>query len=291
MKKERLAKAEAEKAAEAEKKAQEADDEALSKKTEEIKLDKDETVVVDENHKDNDDGVISCSTGSPHFTPKSVDLTADAAQEKQEVPPVSGAPPAPVEEEEPLPVRARPAYDSAGESSDSPVEDWEALYSSDDMARKPRLTQANPATAQDEYDSEEEKMPEPWNAICIVGVRVYSKDENLELRTVMEGGELLEGGMGSKGPADLDNAQSNAGGGRVADKKTFEVKPEEDSKASPPLIRKDDRYMEDEGTSGEKYSSIKSYFHIDSAFTTRVNSPAPTPYEHDRRLEFPASSR
>ncbi|PCD19468.1 calpain family cysteine protease [Fusarium graminearum] len=55
-------------------------------------------------------------------------------------------------------------------------------------------------------------MPEPWNAICIVGVRVYSKDENLELRTVMEGGELLEGGMGPRGNVDLDDAQSNAGG-------------------------------------------------------------------------------
>ncbi|KPA36212.1 calpain, partial [Fusarium langsethiae] len=177
------------------------------------------------NHKDNDDGVISCSTGSPHFTPKSVDLTADAAQDKEEVPPVSEAPPAPVEEEEPLPVRVRPAYDSAGESSDSPVEDWEALYSSDDMARKPRLTQANPAAAQDEYDSEEEKMPEPWNAICIVGIRVYSKDEYLELRTVMEGGELLEGGMGSKGNTELDDAQSNAGGVRIPDERASESHP------------------------------------------------------------------
>ncbi|VTO90208.1 unnamed protein product [Fusarium graminearum] len=87
-----------------------------------------EKVVVDENHKDNDDGVISCSTRSPHFTPKSVGLTADAAQDKQEVPPVSEAPPAPVEEE---------------------------------------------------------KVPGPWNAICIVGVRVYSKDEYLELRTCL----------------------------------------------------------------------------------------------------------
>jgi hypothetical protein len=227
IKKDILAKAEAEKAAEAEKKAQEADDEALSKKTAEILSanDKGETVVVDENHKDNDDGVISCSTGSPHFTPKSVDLTADAAQEKQEVPPVSVAPLAPVEQEEPLPVRARPAYDSAGESSDSPVEDWEALYSSDDMSRKPRLTQANPAAAQDEYDSEEERMPEPWNAICIVGVRVYSKDENLELRTIMEGSGLLEGGMGPKGDADLDDAQSNAGGVRIPDERASESHP------------------------------------------------------------------
>ncbi|ENH69858.1 hypothetical protein FOC1_g10009361 [Fusarium oxysporum f. sp. cubense race 1] len=292
MKKERLAKAEAEKAAEAEKRAQEADDEGLSKKTEEIKIseDKDEPVVVDEHHKDHDDAVISVSTGSPHLTPKSMDSTAEGAEEKQEVPPVSGGPPAPIEEEEPLPIRPRPAYDSAGESSDSPVEDWEALYSSDDMVRKPRLTQANQTAAQDDYDSEEEKMPEPWNAICIVGVRVYSKDENLELRTVMEGGELLEGGMGPKGAADLDNAQSNAGGGRADDKDASKTK-QDDDRSYPPVIRKDGKYVEDETTSGEKYSSIQSYFHIDSAFTTRVNSPAPTPYEHDRRLEFPAASR
>ena len=230
MKKERLAKAGAEKTTEAEKKAHEADDEALSKKAE-MKLETNKTVVVDEHHKENDDGVISCSTGSPHSTPKSVSSTADAAQEKQEMPPVSGGPPAPVEQEEPLPVRARPAYDSAGESSDSPVEDWEALYSSDDLARKPRPTQANFAAAQDDHgpeedDSEEMKMPEPWNAICIVGVRVYSKDEKLELRTVMEDGELIEGGMGPKGAADLDNAQSNAGGARVGHQDAFKSNPE-----------------------------------------------------------------
>lgn len=299
MKKERLVKAEAERAAEAEKKAQEADDEALNKKAEEMKLsaeDKDEPVVVNEHHKDLDDAVISVSTGSPHFTPKSVESTADAAGEKEEVPPVSGGPPpAPIEEEQPYPVRSRPAYDSAGESSDSPVEDWEALYSSDDMARKPRLTQANQAGAQEEWDSEEEKMPEPWNAICIVGVRVYSKDENLELRTVMEGGELLEGGMGPKGAGDLDNAQSNAGGGRAGDRYVRKSRSEERRIYTPVIqkavIHKDGKYVEDEGTTGEKYSSIKSYFHIDSAFTTRVSSPAPTPYEHDRRLEIPPTSR
>ncbi|KAF4989698.1 hypothetical protein FGRMN_8967 [Fusarium graminum] len=292
LKKERLARAEAEKAAEAEKKAQEADDEALRQKTEEINLsgaDRDGPVVVNGHLKDLDDGVISVSTGSPNFTPKSHDSTADAANEKQDVPPVSGAPPAPVEQEEPLPTRPRPAYDSAGESSDSPVEDWEALYSSDDMARKPRLTQANQANPQEEYDSEEEKMPEPWNAICIVGVRVYSKDENLELRTVMESGELLEGGMGPKGAGDLDNAQSNAGGGR-ADGFVRKSRSEE-RKIYTPAIHRDGKYLADDGTSGERYSSIKSYFHIDSAFTTRVSSPAPTPYEHDRRLELPPTSR
>ncbi|KAF9771032.1 hypothetical protein IL306_011346, partial [Fusarium sp. DS 682] len=86
---------------------------------------------------------------------------SDGAEEKQEVPSVSGGRPSPIEEEEPLPIRPRPAYDSAGEQFDSPVEDWEALHSSDDVDRKPRITQTNQPAAQDYYDSEEEKMPEP----------------------------------------------------------------------------------------------------------------------------------
>ncbi|KAF5691749.1 calpain [Fusarium globosum] len=210
MKKERLAKTEAQKAAEAEKRALEADDEALRKKTEEIKIseDKDEPVVVYEHHKDHDDAVISVSTGSPHLAPNSMDSTAESAEEKHE--------------------------------------DWEALYSSDDMARKPYLPQANQAAAQDDYDSEEEKMPEPWNAICIVGVRVYSEDENLELRPVMEGGELLEGGMGSKGTADLDDAQSNAGGGRADDQDASKTKQDDgEGQEIPPGVGEDSKDTED----------------------------------------------
>ena len=61
---------------------------------------------------------------------------------------------------------------------------------------------------------EEAGLPDPWNAICIVGFRVYSKDEDLDLRVVIEGGELAEGGMGEKGAQDLDNAQMNAAGAR-----------------------------------------------------------------------------
>ncbi|RSL41421.1 hypothetical protein CEP53_012765 [Fusarium sp. AF-6] len=268
---------------------------------EQVADDKDEPVVIDKDGKDSseqdskdsdkketqvpDDAVMSVSTGSPQFTPKTIDSTTVIVEEKQEVPPVSGPPPAPVEEEEPMPVRPRPIYDSAGESSDSPVEDWEALYSSDDLTRKPRLTQSNQAVHVDDYDSEEERMPDPWNAICIVGIRVYSKDDGLELRTVMEGGELLEGGMGEKGAADLDNAQSNAGGVRAGDDKEAPKDKTEDDKLYPPVVRKDGGVIEEVTTTGERNSTIKSYFHIDSADTTRMNSPAPTPYEFDRRLE------
>ncbi|KAI0887153.1 cysteine proteinase [Annulohypoxylon maeteangense] len=110
-----------------------------------------------------------------------------------------------------------PAYSSDGDSSDSPVEDWELLYSSDDMTRKPRMatTQPTTTTADNAVESDGESgLPDPWNAICIIGFRVYSKDEDLDLRVVLEGGDMAENGMGEKGPADIDNAQMNAGGER-----------------------------------------------------------------------------
>jgi hypothetical protein len=109
---------------------------------------------------------------------------------------------------------------SDGESSASPIDDWEELYSSDDMSRKPRMAAPPPprnaVASKYRDDTEDENEPEPWNAICVVGLRVYSKDEDLELRVVIEGGELGEGGMGEKGGVDLDNAQANAGGARTA---------------------------------------------------------------------------
>ncbi|OHE91743.1 calpain family cysteine protease [Colletotrichum orchidophilum] len=115
----------------------------------------------------------------------------------------------------PVPVSTPKIDDSDGNSSDSPIEDWEKLYSDDDMVRKPRLTPPGPPKRHDErYESEEDGLPDPWNAICIMGVRVYSMDEDLEVHIVMEGGELVEGGMGKKGEADLENAQVNADGER-----------------------------------------------------------------------------
>ncbi|KAI1484060.1 cysteine proteinase [Daldinia eschscholtzii] len=121
------------------------------------------------------------------------------------------------------------AYSSECDSSDSPVEEWELLYSSDDMSKKPRMASAPAATTNSENAVEsdgESGMPDPWNAICIVGFRVYSKDEDLELRVVLEGGDMAENGMGEKGAADIDNAQMNAGGERekqVNDRVTDEV--------------------------------------------------------------------
>ncbi|KAI1500431.1 hypothetical protein F5X99DRAFT_239851 [Biscogniauxia marginata] len=119
-----------------------------------------------------------------------------------------------------------PAYSSDCDSSDSPIEDWELLYSSDDMSKKPRMAnpQPPPATNDNTVESDgESSLPDPWNAICIMGFRIYSKDEDLDLRVVIEGGELAEGGMGEKGGADIDNAQMNAGGDREKNKDVDKV--------------------------------------------------------------------
>lgn len=103
--------------------------------------------------------------------------------------------------------------ESDGYSSDSPVEDWEKLYADDDP--KPAVRDAeSPTSPTKEAESDDEDAPEPWNAIAVVGFRVYSKDENLELRVIMEGGELEQDGMGNLGEADLDNAVVNAAGQR-----------------------------------------------------------------------------
>ncbi|KAL2020012.1 hypothetical protein VTK56DRAFT_8915 [Thermocarpiscus australiensis] len=185
----------------------------------------------------NQDAAASCSGGSgssgaPTPTPKTdtapPQSTDGKDKEKASVPPAdasktgndtstSGAKPGPAQS---TPSKKAPNMyvTSDGESSASPIEDWELLYSSDDMSRKPRMAAPPPpaTAAASKYcdETEDENEPDPWNAICVVGLRVYSKDEGLELRVVMEGGELEEGGMGEKGGVDLDNAQANAGGAR-----------------------------------------------------------------------------
>ena len=171
------------------------------------------------------------SSGTPSPTPKSDTASASSEgkdQEKVPVPPadakVSGGPPPapPKASPKPPPTKKQPNMyvTSDGESSASPISDWEELYSSDDMSRKPRMAAPPPpntvTVSRYRDDTEDENEPDPWNAISVVGLRVYSQDEDLELRVVIEGGELGEGGMGEKGGVDLDNAQANAGGARTA---------------------------------------------------------------------------
>ena len=194
---------------------------------------------------------------------------------------------------------------AVADSSDSPVSDWENLYSDDDMVRKPRQQPYNPTTQADRYPSEDESLPDPWNAVCVIGFRVYSKDENLELRVVMEGGEFLEGGMGEKGARDLDDAQENAAGDRegddacVAKYPTVVIKGEdgtwteqsgeedgddesEDEKKAERKSKKEKKKKQaeskkvDEDVDGEDFVTAKS-----GASTPGIDTPAPTPMPDD----------
>lgn len=121
-----------------------------------------------------------------------------------------------------------PAADSDGYSSDSPVEDYENLYEPDDTTST--LVSASPTTPTSDKskdsksDDEDADAPDPWNAIAVVGFRVYSKDKDLELRVIMEGGLLEQDGMGTLGEADLDNGVANAGGQRGKQQQVSEGK-------------------------------------------------------------------
>ncbi|KAM0277223.1 hypothetical protein ACHAQH_005944 [Verticillium albo-atrum] len=179
---------------------------------------------------------------------------------------------------------------SDGESSDSPIEDHELLYSDDDLVRKPRAKPAGPPLTKAEiYESEDENAPDPWNAICVIGVRIYTMDEDLELKVVMEGGDLEEGGMGKKGGADLDDAQVNAGGER-----DNEAEPEPASAASSiqgdgennDALAVDDQKSLDDDSKSEKSSDSSEFDKLDSGASTPgvLVTPQPTPTESEKEL-------
>ncbi|KAK1968802.1 calpain family cysteine protease [Colletotrichum sublineola] len=216
----------------------------------------------------------------------------DVADEKSVAKPAPAPEPAPKVE-----------YDSADDSSDSPIEDWEELYSDDDMVRKPRLTPSGPPkTREERYESEEEGLPDPWNAVCIVGIRVYSMDEDLEVRVVMEGGELPEGGMGKKGEADLDNAQANAGGEReklqdetpsetVASVKTnmkeCDQKDDDDATKEANEDSKSETSVDsDRSANTDKTFDSSGYDKVDSGASTPevIATPEATPLETNKEL-------
>ncbi|KAH7221777.1 hypothetical protein B0J15DRAFT_599938 [Fusarium solani] len=195
--KKRLAKAEAKVSEAVEEADGESEGEALNGAETKSGADKDVLDSIEdsrdsENLKAETAGAVSISPGSPHLTPKSVESEDGAARNKQEVRPIDGATPALFEEKEPLPVRARPAYNSADESSDSPVEDWGIIDKVNERVSKPHDNLGKQAAVQNDDETEEEGAPDPWNAVCVVGIRVYSEDSGLELHTMMEGDEFLE---------------------------------------------------------------------------------------------------
>lgn len=56
------------------------------------------------------------------------------------------------------------------------------MYSDDDPTLGPRPVKERPREGKrTRCESEDEDEPDPWNAICIVGFRVYSQDEEVEV--------------------------------------------------------------------------------------------------------------
>ncbi|KAB8291634.1 hypothetical protein EYC80_006434 [Monilinia laxa] len=130
------------------------------------------------------------------------------------------------------PPRPGPYVSSEGESSASPVSD-DDMYSDDDPTLKPR-SQSNEPKPPKEKDEEDDEA-EPWNAVCIIGFRVYSKDEGLVLSVCEEG---MEGE--SPGPknedAGTDGDVEDAGDEDDAEKKREDG---EDGKLKDATIRND----------------------------------------------------
>lgn len=110
--------------------------------------------------------------------------------------------------------------DGCDNSSDSPVEDYELLYEEkfrependllfEEDLRKPERQLAANDSGDESYSDED--TPDPWNAIAVVGLRVYSMDEHLELSVLMDGDVLdQDGNSGEPCEAGLDNAVANA---------------------------------------------------------------------------------
>lgn len=152
-----------------------------------------------------------------------------------------------------------PAAESDGYSSDSPVEEYENLYEEDDTTTALLPSSPDTPTAakskDDKSDDEDADTPDPWNAIAIVGFRVYSKDKNLELRVIMEGGLLEQDGMGTLGEADLDNGVANASGQRTKQAEGDENSGAGDKPGDP---EKGDDHKDKEGVDGEREGDSSS---------------------------------
>jgi hypothetical protein len=182
-----------------------------------------------------------------------------------------------------------------GDSSDSPIDDWEQMYSDDDLIRKTRAGPANaPLPRSAIYETEDEDAPPAWNAVCIAGIRVYSMDENLELLVVLEGDDLSQGGMGKKGEADIDNAQSNAGGERevvetdvatdgemiIKGKKKVDPalkKVAEESTPAPAVVVEEPEEEEKKDETPESNEDSRSEKSTDSSEYDKLDSGASTP--------------
>jgi hypothetical protein len=142
---------------------------------------------------------------------------------------------------------------SDGESSASPISDFDDMYSDDDPTLKPRTINTTGALPKSKgKDSDDEDGPEPWNAVCIVGFRVYSKDEHLEVRISEDGDDETEMGEtlareDEGGEADVedggDEVKSGEKGGKKDDENIPETKVDKSDESSLPIKAKEDERL------------------------------------------------
>lgn len=128
---------------------------------------------------------------------------ADGPAEEAEVEPAEDGPAEEIEEQGPV------AEDVVGEEAD---EDWDlasdASFASSIVTELdlPPLSNESPDTVPVEDTEVDEANAEfeddPWNAVCVVGLKVYSKDEGLCVQIVRPKHELEEGDT----PLDVDDA-------------------------------------------------------------------------------------
>jgi hypothetical protein len=111
---------------------------------------------------------------------------------------------------------------SDGESSASPVEEYDDLYNSDDGQTSKAHQMAGDGSKQKKGIDDEEDI-EPWNAVCIVGFRVYSKDEGLEVEVHGEDRDEKVGKGLGKVEEEAGTDADNEGGGEVKKEKRFPV--------------------------------------------------------------------
>lgn len=169
--------------------------------------------------------VSSTSSHGTPDTPKSTAIIIDTPPPRLRLP---GGPPPPPPSSWARDTRvttsrarssSRPQYiTSDGESSASPISDFDDLYSDDDHSLKPRPLNSRTSTTKTGKDSDDEDDPEPWNAVCIVGFRVYSKDEELEVRIFDENipglGDIEEKLEEESTDADVEDACEESKSGK-----------------------------------------------------------------------------
>ncbi|KAI9762418.1 MAG: hypothetical protein M4579_000394 [Chaenotheca gracillima] len=104
---------------------------------------------------------------------------------------------------------------SSDSDADTDFSDIEFITVVDDSGRTARRDDANPP-APAKVEEEDEFVKDPWNAVCTVGLRVYSKDKEVSVQVVQPNEEEDESTL------DLDDTAADAAVEGKADTQTVE---------------------------------------------------------------------